>query len=68
MQFDLVLAVRAVGDLAGAALQRALPVQPPAVVTALGVLFDLHGIPNTGVADPGAACRVASKFKCIPKT
>ncbi len=32
----------------------------PAVVTALGVLFDLHGIPNTGVADPGAACRVAS--------
>jgi DNA-binding NtrC family response regulator len=31
-----------------------------AVVTALGVLFDLHDIPNTGVATPDEALRVAS--------
>ena len=32
----------------------------PAVVTALGVLFDLHDIPNVGVASPEEACRIAS--------
>ena len=32
----------------------------PAVVTALGVLFDLHDIPNVGVASPAEARRVAS--------
>ncbi len=32
----------------------------PAVVTALGVLFDLHDIPNCGAASPAEACRVAA--------
>jgi DNA-binding NtrC family response regulator len=32
----------------------------PAVVTALGVLFDLHDIPNCGAATPAEACRVAA--------
>ncbi|MEX1311530.1 MAG: sigma-54 dependent transcriptional regulator [Candidatus Sulfomarinibacteraceae bacterium] len=32
----------------------------PAVVTALGVLFDLHGIPNVGVGSPDEARRIAS--------
>ena len=33
----------------------------PAVVTALGVLFDLHDIPNLGVATPVEARRVAAR-------
>jgi DNA-binding NtrC family response regulator len=32
----------------------------PAVVTALGVLFDLHDIPNCGVASPAEACQIAA--------
>ncbi len=32
----------------------------PAVVTALGVLFDLHDIPNLSAASPDEACRIAS--------
>jgi len=32
----------------------------PAVVTALGVLFDLHDIPNCGAATPAEACRIAA--------
>ncbi len=32
----------------------------PAVLTALGVLFDLHDIPNLGAASPGAACRIVA--------
>jgi len=32
----------------------------PAVVTALGVLFDLHDIPNLGASTPDEACRIVS--------
>ena len=33
----------------------------PAVVTALGVLFDLHDIPSIGAASPKEARRIAAR-------